>query len=286
MTIIVPPGISPTGERIERELEDIGTLVFENYAAGEWMTKKGEPAKKARRRYVLADRELDAVSSILGTLDKPALLRWIEDQATIGAVYAERGGYLTDLPEWEWQRRVRSLDLGASAKRDQGADRGTVIHDALHALAKGEPVPDPSTLPENARPWLRGAILAWMALGITDVIEAERIVCHPELGFAGRPDLLAIAGGNLVLLDYKTGKGKAYPEVHWQTRLYRMAIARSLHLEVDKALAVAIGDDGSFELIECSATEDEARALLAVYRARKRIESDMRSQRAIAKAAA
>lgn len=55
-------------------IDGIGELVYENYGPGEWMTKKGDPAKIARRRYLLNDSELDSVSSIVGTIDKPALL--------------------------------------------------------------------------------------------------------------------------------------------------------------------------------------------------------------------
>jgi len=283
--VVTDPRLQPGGYTLTRVIDGVGTLTFEDYPAGTWLTKAGNPAKTQRRRYLLDGQELDAVSSIVGTLDKPALTRWIETQATIGAVQAERLGELAGVPEEDWSRRVRSLGLGASAKRDEGADRGTVIHDALHTLATESRAPNPAEFPALARPWLKGAIRAWLALDPSEVVMAEEIVCHPEHLYAGRPDIVVIADGKQLLLDYKSGRGQAYPEAHLQTRLYAMALA-VLGIELDGIKVVAIGDDGGFELIECAATEADALALLHTFRARKRIEQDMRAQRSIARAAA
>lgn len=279
MTVVSDPRLEPGGEMIVREIPGVGELVFQNYGPGQWLTRAGEPAKTSRRRYLLDGKELDSVSSIVGTLDKPALTRWIETQATIGAVQAERLGELADVPEEDMARRVRSLGLGASAKRDEGADRGTVVHEALHTIAIEGRAPNPSDFPALARPWLQGAVRAWMKLNPTGVIAAEEMVCHPEHLYAGRPDLVVLCGGKPTLLDYKTSRGgRSWPEAHLQTRLYQMAL-KALGTDVDRIVIVGIGDDGSFELIECAATEADAVALIAVFRARKRIEQDLRSQR-------
>lgn len=284
-SIISIPGIESGGERITRRIDGVGELVYENYAAGQWATKKGEPGKKSRRRYLLDGVELDSVSTIVGTLAKPALSYWIEDQATRGAVQAERLGELADVPEEDWCRRVKSLGLGATAKRDEGADRGTIIHAAFHALAVDGTVPNPADFPGIARPWVKGAMRAWLAMGPGDVIASEEIVCHPELGYAGRYDLVRMVAGRRTLLDFKTGKARIFSAAHWQARLYAMALER-LDERVDRILLIGVGDDGGFELIDCAVSEDAARALVGVCGANRRIESDMRCQRSTAKAAA
>lgn len=284
MTTIIPPGITPTGETIVREIDGVGVVRFENYAAGEWMTKKGEPAKTSRRRYLLNDEEVDGVSSFVGALDKPALMRWIEDQATRGAVQAERMGELEGVPEDDWCERVRFLNLGASAKRDEGADRGTVLHTAYHSLAVEGKVPNPSDFPGVARPWLRGAMGAWLAMD-PEPIASEEIVANPVHLYAGRPDLVAMVDGKVTLIDYKSGKGRVFPEAHFQTRLYSMALS-FCGVDVEQILIVGIDDDGGFQLVHCAASERAAEALIAVYRARKAINADMAAQRRIAKAAA
>lgn len=284
MTIIVPNGVTPTGERLERVLDGVGTLVFENYGPGEWVTKAGAPAKTSRRRYLLDDDELDSVSSIVGTLDKPALLYWIEDQATRGAVLAERLGELEDVYEEDWMGRVKTLGLGASAKRDEGADRGTAIHAAFHTLATEGRAPNPASFPEVAQPWVQGAVCAWLAMQ-PKLIASEEIVCHPDHRYAGRPDLIALVDGKVTLLDYKTGKGKVYDQAHYQTRLYEMALC-ALGIAIERIVIVGITDDGGFQLVDCECSDEDALALLHTFRARKRINSGMAVQRKIAKAAA
>lgn len=285
MTTIVPAGVSPTGERVERVIDGVGTIVFENYAAGEWMTKKGEPAKKARRRYLLDGEEVDSVSSIVATLDKPALRRWIEDQATRGAVQAERLGELADVYEEDWVNRVKLLGLGASAKRDEGADRGLVIHSAFHKLGVDGTAPNPADFSAIARPWVQAAMRAWLALS-PEMLEAESIICNPMLRYGGRPDLVAKVDGKVTLLDYKTSKsGRIYEQAHYQTQLYRMAL-HECGIPVEQVKLIGIGNDGAFEVVDCAVTEEDARALVHVYRSRKRVNAAMADQRRILKAAA
>lgn len=264
------------GMIVERVIPGLGELRFEDFDKGQWYTKAGTIAKTARRRYLLNGDELDAVSDFCRVLDKPALTKpggWIERNAAIGAVQAERMGELHGVPEEEWCWRARMLGLGPTAKKEEGADRGKILHSVFEALANGEPVPDPNDVPALARPWLQGAIGAWLTLSVTEIVAAETMVCHPELGYGGRPDLVAVADGKVTLLDYKSGKGFAYPEAHYQTRLYDMALAVSAGIVVDRIVIVAVGDDGSFDLPECDATEADARALIHVYRSRKRIEA-------------
>lgn len=281
---LVPVGVTPTGERVVREIPGVGKLVFENYGPGEWMTKKGEPAKTSRRRYLLDDVKLDAVSDITATLSKEALMRWIEDQATRGAVIAERSGELAGVAEDNLLYVIRELGLGASAARDEGSDRGKAIHTALHKLVTEGSAPNPADFPDAWRPWVQGAMRAWLALA-PELIAAEEIVPHGQYGYAGRPDLLAIVSGKLTLIDYKTGKGRIYDSAHYQTRLYAMALMHSLGIEVEAIIIVGIDDDGGYQLVHCEASELDAVALIDTFRSRKRINAGMASQRKLAAAA-
>lgn len=282
--VIRPPELTATGTRVEREIPGVGRLVFEDFPVGGWMTQKGEPAKRARRRYLLDDEELDSVSQIVGVLDKPALTRWIETQSAIGAVQAERLGELTGVPEDEYATRSRMLGLGASAKRDEGADRGKAIHAAFHRLAVDGLVPNPAEFDGVARPWVQGAMRAWLALDPGEVLLAEEPVCHPELRYAGTPDLVTRIDGRVTLLDYKTGKGRIFEQAHWQTRLYEMALLRC-GIGVDDIKLVGIADNGDFELIDCEVSREDAEALLVVRRANLRVARGMTAQRSALKAA-
>lgn len=279
--------LAPVGEVVERAIDGLGVLRFENFGPGEWTTQKGEPAKVARRRYLLNDDDMDPVSSIVGTIEKPGLYPWYESNGAIGAVRAERLGELEGVPEEEYVKRMRLLGLGASAARDEGADRGTAVHTGLHTLVTtGEP-PNPADHPGAWQPWVRGSVLAGLALGLSPdtLIEAEQIVCHPERGYAGRPDLYALLGGLRTLVDYKTGKGKVFEQAHYQTRLYAECFPYCGLEPPERIVIVGIDDDGGFQLVECEATAEDCWALLETFRSRKRINAGMAAQRKAIKAA-
>lgn len=282
--VIRDPRLLAGGEVVERDFPTVGHVRFENFAPGQWMTKAGNPAKIARRRYLFTpldgeQTEVESVSWFADSLRKRQLEIWIETQATIGAVKAERLGELDGVPEEDWKERVRSLGLGASARKEQGADRGEIIHDAMHKLAVEGVAPNPADVPGIARPWVQAAMRAWLTLGVDETLEAECIVVHPELMYAGRFDLLCRTGKLTTLVDHKTGKGKIYTAAHWQSRLYAMAIEKCLRVQVDRIKLLGVGDDGSFEIVNCAVSEEEARALVAVARADKRADKSMRQER-------
>ena len=261
-----------------------GPLRFESFPAGTWLTKAGKPARKDKRGYYLNGAELDSVSSIVGLLDKPALAYWIEDHASRGAVQAERMGELVDCPPEEIMHRVRALGLGSSAARDEGAARGHAIHAAFETLARTGESPNPQDFPTEWRPYVQGVARAWLALN-PQAVHVEHMVCHPELRYAGRLDLLAECDGRATLVDWKTGRGKVYDAAHFQTRLYAMALAQE-DVAVDRIVIVGLDQDGGFQLVDCEASEADALHLLWTFHARKRINAGMANQRKGAKAAA
>lgn len=272
---------APRGEIVECEMPGLGLLRFEDLPAGAWLTQKGEPAKKPRRRYLLDGKELDSVSSIVGTLSKEALINWAEDHGARGAVLAERAGLLKGVPDDEIVRTVRDLDLGARAVSREAADRGKVIHSVMERLAETGESTNPATLPASARPWVRGAAQAWIDLGmVRRTCLTEVMVCHPDYGYAGRFDLYGRRkNGKTALVDWKTGRGKVFDSAHYQTRGYVEALASAGLERPDEILIVGIDDKGNAELIECEATAEDWAALVHVFRSRKRANAGMAEQR-------
>lgn len=270
------------GEIVEREIEGLGTLRFEELGPGEWLTQKGEPAKKDRRRYALNGDEFVSVSSITNTLEKPALYAWYEDHGARGGAEAQRRGELDGLEPQEIIRRVRALDLGAERQRDEAAERGKAIHSAFEKLATTGEAPKLSDHPQEWRAWIKGAARAWLLLN-PEPEEAEKIVCEPAHRYAGRPDLICRTDGRRTLIDYKTGKGRIYEQAHYQTRGYAMALEPSGIEPVDDIVIVGISDTGEVELVHCEATELDFLGLLVVHRSRKRINSAMATQRSVAR---
>lgn len=283
----IDPDLIVEGAIVEREIEGLGTLVFEDLGPGEWLTQKGEPAKKARRRYALDGDEYLAVSSITGTLEKPALYPWHEQMGIEGAMTALEAGLIN--PAWHdgpaAVQIVRKEKLGAEGRRDEATDRGKAIHTAFEKLATTGEAPKLADFPEEWHPWVKGAARAWLLMN-PEPEEAESIVCNPTYRYAGRPDLICRIDGRRTLIDYKTGKGRIYEQAHYQTRLYSLALEPSLVEPVEDIIIVGISDEAEVELVHCEATELDALGLLSVHLSRKRICAAMASQRAAARKAA
>jgi hypothetical protein len=271
-------------EKLIRHIEGVGDLVYESHDIGEWMTAKGVPAKKARRRYLLDGKELDAVSSIVSTLDKgDGLNYWHEDHGARGGVLAERMGKLDGVPMEDIVKHVRLLKLGAKAARDEAAIRGQAIHAAFHDFALTGKYPVLSDYPDEWQGWVKGVARVLLHLE-PETIDAEFLVSNPVLEYAGRPDYLCTIKGRRTLIDYKTGKGRVYDAAHYQTRGYTETFGYCQIDPVDDIIIVGIDDEGSYQLVHCAASPDDWRNLWSVYRSRKKINAAMAAQRKEAKA--
>ena len=100
-----------------------------------------------------------SVTSALKVLDKPALLKWAEAAGAEGAVRLERDGMLTDVDPSQVIDIVRINGLGMDAKRDAGADRGTIVHRVLEFWAREREVPDLADYPAEVRGYVPGLVL-------------------------------------------------------------------------------------------------------------------------------
>lgn len=267
-------------EIVEAQIDGVGHLRFEHQGPGVWTTQAGAPGKKTRRRYLLDSVQVPGVTDIVATLDKPGVNYWRADHAARGAVAAERGGHLVDVPSEEIVKRLRALGLGPDAIADEAAARGTALHVGMHELATtGEP-PNPKDYPAEWRPWLRGASNAWLRLD-PEVIASEFMVANTVGQYAGRPDLLCRSEGLRTLVDYKSGKGVVYDTAHYQTRAYGECLEECGYGRAERIVIIGIDDRGGAELIDCEVTALDWNALLHVYRSRKRVNSGMSAQRAI-----
>lgn len=272
-------------EELIRHIEGVGDLAYESHEAGEWLTAKNEPAKKARRRYLLNGEELDSVSSIVSTLDKgDGLNYWHEDHGARGGVLAERMGELDGVPMEDIVKRVRFLKLGAEAARQESAARGTAIHEPFHHFALTGEYPVLSDYPLEWRGWIKAVAKVLVKLE-PEPVDAEFMVCHPSLRYAGRPDLICNVKGKRQLWDYKSSvKGVIYPQAHFQTRLYQMCFDACKIEPVDDILIIPIAEDGEYrEPMKCAATPTGAEALIEVFVERKAINADVVTQRKKAK---
>jgi hypothetical protein len=187
------------------------------------------------------DLQLWSVTTILGALDKPALMYWAAEQSALAAVHNEatwRGMLADDDPDcqhtdaatcpavkWLRDARFRKPKGIRSA-----TELGTLVHEACeqYALTGTRPADvDPEVLPflDRFDGWLGRFGPVYQA--------AEVSVFHPDLGYAGTADGFLTIDGVRYIADYKTSrkdldaKGKPttpYPEqVGLQLAAYRWA---------------------------------------------------------------
>jgi hypothetical protein len=176
------------------------------------------------------DRRFHSVTTILGALDKPALLYWAAEQTARLAirvskslpVRVEEDG-LEETVKWLRDARFRPPKGERSA-----TELGTAVHDAAeqYALTGVRPEVDAEVLPYLDQ------FDRWAQIWQPKYIAAEAAVYNLTFGYAGTLDAMAEVGGMKCIVDYKSSKksvdldGKPtspYPEAALQLAAYRHA---------------------------------------------------------------
>lgn len=163
--------------------------------------------------YKLDGQKVVGVTTVIGTLDKPALRNWYATEAAKRVVD-------------EWDRivgmrpseRMTFVKDGPKDRVQAAALRGTEIHKLGQALAEGGEV----DVPDEHRGPVE-AYARWLDQWDVTTFAAETPVAHTVHGYAGTADLWGQVGKRdnaLCLLDVKTGKG-IYSETGLQLAAYR-----------------------------------------------------------------
>lgn len=151
----------------------------------------------ATHRYYLGGRELDGVTKVIDSvIRKPAIEVW---RGNVG-------------------------NTAADARRDEAAQRGTLVH-ALAALHV-EGVPDIPLGEEQPDPVQVEAFERWYDRHVEELIACELMVYHGGYLYAGTLDFLVVLKGDKVptLVDLKTS-ASLWPEFRMQVSAYVEAAA-------------------------------------------------------------
>lgn len=195
------------------------------------LTAKGEP------RLV----SVPGVTTILNTLNKPALVRWAPRCMGDHLRAALAGG----APMTE--ELIAEAQRAPEDRRDEGAAIGSRAHDAIHAWLAGDPwetyLPD-----DEAARNATLAALAWVREQRPEVIGAEVTVVDPDsdvVRWAGTTDLVAIIDGRVSVIDWKSTKKGLFDEVLPQLGAYAYAVegamrAAGLSTYVEQTVAVHV----------------------------------------------
>jgi hypothetical protein len=187
------------------------------------------------------DLQFWSVTTIIGALDKPALMYWAAEQAALAAVHSTSTwrGMLKDCdpgcehrdadscPAIKWLRDARF-------RKPRGArsatELGTMVHEACeqYALSGTRPVVDP-----EVEPFLDAFDRDFLQRFSPSYQATEVAVYHPDLGYAGTLDAFLTIDGTRYIADYKTTRKvvdsrgnptSPYPEeVGLQLAAYRWA---------------------------------------------------------------
>jgi hypothetical protein len=171
-----------------------------------------------------------SVTTIIGCLDKPALIWWAAQETAKAAIYKQ--------DSWRAIREENgddeAIDYLAKArfrppKGERGAaELGTAVHEACeqYALTGVRPEVD-----DEIRPYL-DQFDGWLDRFQPEYQATEVTVFSPTYGYAGTCDGFMTIGGVPLIIDYKTSKrsfdkkGNAtgpYPEAALQLAAYRYA---------------------------------------------------------------
>lgn len=219
-----------------------------------------------------------SVTSALKVLDKPALIGWAEKCGVEGALELERDGKLDGIAIWDAAGVMRGMGLGADAKREAGADRGTAIHDALQAYCSDGTVPNVADFDPEVRGYV-SALCGWLLVASPEPLLVEQIVGSPEFGYAGRIDLVANVDGQRTLCDLKTSPaGRIFTEAHLQTAAYGLALEECGLEPVSRTVIVGCGADGEFQQADCCADPQQFLDVLKCHRAVNAVRAAVRAQ--------
>ena len=167
---------------------------------------------KASHRYEADGRAVPGVTTILDVLNKPALPRWAAKSAAEYAI--NEWDYLSEQPVSE---RLALIKGSPWEQTKKAMARGTDVHAFAEQLVAGKPVDVPPELLPYVEPMAQ-----WMDDYRVEPLLLERVVYNDDPEWCGTLDLLALIGGERLVIDYKTGK-RAYNEVSLQLTAYRRA---------------------------------------------------------------
>lgn len=160
------------------------------------------------------------VTSILGALNKPALVPWA---AKLVATRAVEGIVKGTLPAYVAEHgpdaAIDILKKTGDDTRDKAATIGSAVHAAIEALALGQPAP--TEYPEEVAGHMK-MFDEFLEAYRPKFIMAEATVANRSEAYCGQLDSIVEIGGRRLVLDVKTSKG-LYPEVALQLAAYRHA---------------------------------------------------------------
>lgn len=244
------------------------------------MTEKIKPIvfhfEEGTHKYYLNDELLPGVTTILGTLAKPALIQWAANEAckyieahliTRAFPHLDEGVYN---PE-EFATVLAEAKTAHAKKRDKAADQGTDVHTEIEKWIKDAIEGRVSLLNENKQVQ---KFITWAVENNVQFHESEKKMYSVEHRFAGTCDFTATIGGKKYVGDLKTTSGIYDLSPFLQCAAYRIMLTEMGDTGFVGSVIIRLGKDGAFEEFyrsdETGEDMETFLALLKVYKAMAR----------------
>lgn len=171
-------------------------------------------------RYKLDGEWVPGVTTLIGDgLPKKALMYW--SARTVAEYAADNPDGLEQLRALGRGPMVAALKEIPWQKRDDAADRGTIVHTIAERVTRGESV----EVDDLHAGYVEAAVAFLDDYGVTSRV-VERPHFHVDHRWAGTPDLIgevAALGNDLAVIDWKSSDSGVWPEVCLQLAPYANA---------------------------------------------------------------
>jgi len=159
---------------------------------------------KVHTVYKVNNERVPSVTTIIGQLDKPALLNWA------------------------WNCGLRGEDY--KKVRDKAASIGTIAHYLCECYLKKETPKLDSYSKEDIEKAETAylAFLDFVKKNSLEIVFSEKSLIHNNFKYGGTVDIYAKLNGKLALLDLKTSSG-VYPEMRLQLAAYKEMLEFNEH---------------------------------------------------------
>jgi hypothetical protein len=182
------------------------------------MSSQGQPGLvfyPKSHRYKLDGRWVPGVTTLIGDgLPKKALMYW--SARTVAEFVADNADTVENLRHAGRAPLVAALKETPWQKRDDAADRGTVVHAIAERVARGEAVEVADTVAGYVE-----AAVAFLDDWRVDPLVVERPIAHRTHWWAGTADLFGrLPDGRVAIVDWKTADSGVWPETALQLAAY------------------------------------------------------------------
>lgn len=204
-------------------------------------------------------KALTGVTTILGVLNKPALIQW---SANMAVEYIEKN---ITLQSETWPELFKEAKIAHRRKKEEAGQKGTDIHSEVEKLVAGLITSNRGILKGDEKsdyPQVQHFI-DWAVNNKVKFLETEKHLHSKTLFIGGIVDLLCEIDGKVWVADIKTGSG-IYPEHFAQMAGYQIMLEEmGINKEIYGHIVLNLKKDGKFQEKRSVSNEDAKNFFLA-----------------------